>query len=76
MKPFVCTKVPLWAAVLGMMVATEIAAEEALRSIARGLNRVRIDGRDVTFVSNKTVLDSSWSRATLLKGGLYVNPTR
>ncbi len=44
--------------------------EHTLKNLARGLNAVRIEGRDVSFNSNKTVLDTSWVDATLLAQGV------
>ncbi|KAK0641866.1 hypothetical protein B0T16DRAFT_334069 [Cercophora newfieldiana] len=43
------------------------SSRQTLQHIARSLNAVKIHGRDSTFSSNKTVLDTSWSGATLLK---------
>jgi len=50
------------------------STRQTLQHIARSLNAVKIQGRDSTFKSNKTVLDTTWSGATLLKQGLSVHP--
>lgn len=49
-------------------------AQDTLSRAVRGLSAVRAQKRDATFKSNKTVLDTSWTGATLLKQGLYVDP--
>ena len=44
---------------------------ETFKRIVRGLDAVRLKSRDTSFTSNTTVLDTSWTEATLLKQGLY-----
>ncbi|KAK3339867.1 hypothetical protein B0T25DRAFT_523544 [Lasiosphaeria hispida] len=49
--------------------APGMSTGQTLKHLAQSLNAVRIEGRDTSFTSNKTVLDTTWSGATLLKQG-------
>ncbi|KAK0723490.1 hypothetical protein B0T26DRAFT_640423 [Lasiosphaeria miniovina] len=40
---------------------------DTMKGLARGLSKVRVKGRDISFQSNKTVLDTSWNGAVLYK---------
>lgn len=50
-----------------------VSTGQTLGHIARGLNSLRIAGRDQIFSSNKTVLDTTWTGATLLAQGMSVS---
>jgi hypothetical protein len=52
--------------------APGLTTGDTLRNIARGLSAVRVEGRDTSFKTNKTILDTSWSGATLFKAVMCV----
>jgi len=60
------------APVLRMRDARRMPTDQTLARIARSLNATRAEGQDQTFSSNKTVLDTAWTGATLLKQSVSV----
>lgn len=48
---------------------------DTMKGLARGLSKVRVEGRDTSFRSNKTVLDTSWNGAVLYKDAIEANGT-
>ena len=55
--------------------APRMPTDQTLARIARSLNAIRAEGQDQTFSSNKTVLDTTWTGATLLKQSVSVTPS-